>query len=151
MMKRSSNFPENFTISLSNKIGFLLCHSHIELWLSLSLSWGWYWGWSWVEVDLNLGLIWGQGLVGAEVELRLRLSSSSWVEGQNIFFMGEGAGLKLKIFEVNSYSRATFCLYVPFNFDNDFDPSLRVFDFRGQNRLFLEVEVRFKKLFWPYT
>ena len=45
-----------------DKIGLLLCHSHIELRLRLRLSWGWYWGWGWFE---------------AKVLVRL---SRSWVE-----------------------------------------------------------------------
>ena len=51
-----------------NKIGLLLCHSHIKLRLRLRLSWGWYWGWGWNEIDMRLS----RSLV--EIELRL-----SWV------------------------------------------------------------------------
>ena len=57
-----------------NKIGLLLCHSHIELRLRLRLSWDWYWGlrliWGchWNEVEMRSS----RSLV--EIELRL-----SWV------------------------------------------------------------------------
>ena len=51
--------------NLENKIGLLLCHSHIELRLWLRLSWGW--GWNEVEMRFSGGL----------VDIALRLS---WVE-----------------------------------------------------------------------
>ena len=41
----------------SNKIGLLLCHSHIEVRLWLRLSWGWDWGW--FEAKVEMRLIWG--------------------------------------------------------------------------------------------
>ena len=49
-----------------NKIGLILCHSHIKLRLRFRLSWDWYWG---------LRLIWG--CHWNEVEMR---SSRSLVE-----------------------------------------------------------------------
>ena len=42
----------------ANKIGLLLCHSHVELRLKLRLIW--VWGWSKAELRLRLRLIWGQ-------------------------------------------------------------------------------------------
>ena len=42
----------NNAINFNNKIGLLLCHSHIELRLLLRLSWGW--GWFEPEVEMKL-------------------------------------------------------------------------------------------------
>ena len=43
---------------LSDKIGLLLCYSHIELRLRLRLSWCWYWDWFAVGVDVRLRWCW---------------------------------------------------------------------------------------------
>ena len=38
----------------ADKIGLLLCHSHIELRLWLRLNWGWYWGWDLFEHEVEM-------------------------------------------------------------------------------------------------
>ena len=52
-----SNSSVRIEENIENKIGLLLCQSHIELRLRLRLSWGWYWGWGWSEVESKFSWI----------------------------------------------------------------------------------------------
>ena len=60
-----------------NKIGLLLCHSHVELRLKLMLIWVWGWSKAELRLRLRMRLIWGQ------VEILLELTwfgvELSWV------------------------------------------------------------------------
>ena len=97
-----------------NKIGLLLCHSHIELRLWLRLSWGW--GWLEPEVDWNLRLKWGWDEVEwkfswnwVEVELSWGWDKLTLNKGRNWAFIGVGLWFKI-------CSRTTFVFYITFNF-----------------------------------
>ena len=67
---------------IRNKIGLLLCHSHIEL----KLSWGWNWGWGWFETEVLVRM--GQILV--EIELSWGWDKLTLNKGRNWAFTGVG-------------------------------------------------------------
>ena len=154
-----------------NKIGLLLCHSHIEL--RLRFIWTWDWSeiemrlsgslveielrlsWSWDKLTLNKGKNWA--FIGVELWFKICFRST-YVAEQLLFsmlflFLSNQRAIFLAFWGVYSYSAIIFIFFVSFNSGIWFWLNFGLFwTFLVPNGLFLG-RVEFKNCFcvYPYS
>ena len=94
-----------FALDVINKIGLLLCHSHIELRLG--------WGWGWDEVESKLS--WNR----VEVDLSWGWDKLTLNKGRNWAFIGLGLWFKICFRSTHAAEQHKFSM----------SPSIFAFDF----------------------